>query len=389
MTNKELKFTKLIANYPQKLSTIRYQLHIIFMQQIVDTYKSVVIQIATPFSTGTGFYLKEPNLIVTNNHVVEGNREVTIEGVGLPRQISRVLYNDAKFDLAFLEMPADAPIPVVNLAPTLVREGERVTAIGHPFGLKYSFTQGIVSNPRHIFNNIDYIQHDAALNPGNSGGPLINTEGDVVGVNTFIIQNGNTIGFSLPSKYLNDAIVAFKEGGGEVGARCESCLNLVFTSTIEKSYCPHCGTKVKLASESEEYLSEGVGLTIENMLKKLNFDIRLSRRGPNNWEIRQGSAKINIAYHAQTGLIMCDAALCTLPPQNIKLVYEYLLRENFRNEGVTLSVRGQDIMLSLLIYDRYLKEAVAEKLLGTLFEKADYYDNILVEEYGAKWRTEV
>jgi serine protease Do len=359
------------------------------MQQIVETYKSVVIQIATPFSTGTGFYLKDPDLIVTNNHVVEGNREVTIEGVGLPRQICRVLYNDAKFDLAFLEMPADAPIPIVNLAPTLVREGERVTAIGHPFGLKYSFTQGIVSNPRHIFNNIDYIQHDAALNPGNSGGPLINAEGDVVGVNTFIIQNGNTIGFSLPSKYLNDAIEAFKEGAGEVGARCESCLNLVFTSTIEKGYCPHCGTKVKLASESEEYLSEGVGLTIENMLKKLNYDIRLSRRGPNNWEIRQGSAKINITYHAQTGLIICDAALCTLPPQNIKLVYEYLLRENFRNEGVTLSVRGQDIMLSLLIYDRYLKEAVAEKLLSNLFEKADYYDNILVEEYGAKWRTEV
>ena len=179
------------------------------MQQIVDTYKNVVIQIATPFSTGTGFYLKAPNLIVTNNHVVEGNNEVTIEGVGLKRQISRVLYNDAKFDLAFLEMPRETTIPSVKLAENRVAEGERVTAIGHPFGLKYSFTQGIVSNPRHIYNNIDYIQHDAALNPGNSGGPLINTEGDVVGVNTFIIQNGNTIGFSLPAKYLDEALTAF------------------------------------------------------------------------------------------------------------------------------------------------------------------------------------
>lgn len=359
------------------------------MQQIVETYKSVVIQIATPYSTGTGFYLKVPNLIVTNNHVVEGNKEVTIEGVALPRQISRVLYNDAKFDLAFLEMPTDAPIPNVNLAPNLVNEGERVTAIGHPFGLKYSFTQGIVSNPRHIFNNIDYIQHDAALNPGNSGGPLINTEGEVVGVNTFIIQNGNTIGFSLPSKYLGEALAAFSEGGKEVAVRCESCLNIVFAHTIDNGYCPHCGSKVKLATDADEYLSEGVGLTIENMLKKLNYDVRLSRRGPNNWEIHQGSAKINISYYAQTGLIICDAALCILPQQNIKAVYEYLLRENYRNEGVTLSVRGQDIMLSLLIYDRYLKETVAEKLLGNLFEKADHYDNILVESYGAKWRTEV
>jgi serine protease Do len=360
-----------------------------FMQQIVETYKSVVIQIATPFGAGTGFYLKDPDLIVTNNHVVEGYSEVTIEGVGLPRQMSRVLYNDAKYDLAFLEMPADAPTPLVNLAPNLVREGERVTAIGHPFGLKYSFTQGIVSNPRHIMNNIDYIQHDAALNSGNSGGPLINAEGDVVGLNTFGIKEADGIAFSLPSKYINDAIEAFKIGEGEVGSRCISCMNLVFTSTIDKGYCPHCGSKIKLASEADEYLSEGVGRTIENMLKKLNHDIRLSRRGPNNWEIRQGSAKINISYHAQTGLIICDAVLCTLPPQNIRAVYEYLLRENYRNEGVTLSVRGQDIMLSLLIYDRYLKEAVAEKLLSSLFEKADYYDNILVEEYGAKWRAEV
>ena len=358
------------------------------MQQIVDVYKSVVIQIATPYSTGTGFYLKAPNLIVTNNHVVEGNREVTVEGVGLPRQISRVLYNDAKYDLAFLEMPPEHAIPLVKLGDILVREGERVTAIGHPFGLKYSFTQGIVSNPRHIHNNIDYIQHDAALNPGNSGGPLINTEGDVVGVNTFIIQNGNTIGFSLPAKYLEETISAFQKGEGEIALRCESCLNLVFSSTVDKGYCPYCGSKVKLSSESDEYLSEGVGLTIENLLKKMAHDVRLSRRGPNNWEIRQGSAKINISYYNQTGLIICDAHLCTLPPQNIKAVYEYLLRENYRNEGVTLSVRGQDIILSLLIYDRYLKEEIAERLLSNLFEKADYYDNILVEQYGAHWLTE-
>ena len=145
---------------------------------------------------------------------------------------------------------------------------------------------------------------------------------------------------------------------------------------------------MKLSSESDEYLSEGVGLTIENLLKKMGHDVRLSRRGPNNWEIRQGSAKINMSYYSQTGLIICDAHLCTLPPQNIKAVYEYLLRENYRNEGVTLSVRGQDIVLSLLIYDRYLREEIAERLLSNLFEKADYYDNILVDQYGAQWLTE-
>ena len=360
------------------------------MQKLVEKYKSVVIQIATPYSTGTGFYLKGANLIVTNNHVVEGNREVTIEGVGVARQISRVLYNDVKYDLAFVEMPVQIEdIPDVNVAPTLVQVGEAVTAVGHPFGLKYTFTKGIVSNPRHIYNNLDYIQHDAALNPGNSGGPLINTEGAVVGVNTFIIQNGNTIGFSLPAKYLGDTIEAFQKGQGEIGLRCDACTNIVFENTIEiGGYCPHCGNKLKILSETTHFQAEGVSSLIETMLIKLGHDVRVSRRGPNSWEIRQGSAKINISYHQQNGLIISDAYLCTLPKENIKPLYEYLLRENYRNEDVTLSVKGQDIILSLLIYDKYLQEETALKLISNLFEKADHYDNILVEQYGANWRNE-
>jgi serine protease Do len=360
------------------------------MENFVETYKNAVIQIATPYSTGTGFYLKAPNLIVTNNHVIEGNREVTVQGIGLPRQISRVLYNDARFDLAFIEMPSvNEGLPTLALSPLAVHESQIVTAVGHPFGLKYSFTQGIVSNTRHIHNNIDYIQHDAALNPGNSGGPLINTEGAVIGVNTFIIKDGNTIGFSLPAKHLGEALDAFQLGNGEAAVRCAGCSNLVFENTIEVGdYCPNCGSKVALPTKADIYRAEGVGLTLENMLIKLGHDVRVSRRGPNSWEIQQGSAKINIAYHQQNGLILCDAYLCTLPKENIKPLYEYLLRENYHNEGVTLSVRGQDIILSLLIYDRYLRDDIGSKLFSNLFEKADLYDNILVEQYGAKWRTE-
>ncbi len=360
------------------------------MQELVEKYKNIVIQIATPYSTGTGFYIKAYNLIVTNNHVVEGNREVTIEGVELPRQISRVLYNDVKYDLAFLEMPSEVRAMFdVPVAPALLSVGETVTAVGHPYGLKYTFTKGIVSNPRHILNNIDYIQHDAALNPGNSGGPLINTEGAVVGVNTFIIQNGNTIGFSLPSRYLENTVLAYQKGGGEIGSRCSSCTNIIFESTVEEGgYCPHCGTILNILSETAEFQAQGVPSLIENMIKKLGHDVRVSRRGPSSWEIRQGSAKINISYHDQNGIIVSDAFLCTLPTENIKPLYEFLLRENYRNEGVTLSVKGQDIILSLLIYDKYLREDTALKLMGTLFEKADHYDNILVEQYGANWRNE-
>ena len=143
-----------------------------------------------------------------------------------------------------------------------------------------------------------------------------------------------------------------------------------------------------MLSETNEFQAEGVASLIENMLKKLGHDVRVSRRGSNSWEIRHGSAKINISYHQQNGLIITDAYLCTLPQDNIKPLYEYLLRENYHNEGVTLSVKGQDIILSLLIYDKYLREETAMKLMSTLFEKADYYDDILIDQYGANWRNE-
>lgn len=358
------------------------------MLPIIEKYKNIVIQIATPYSKGTGFYMPELGYVVTNYHVIEGNNEAIIEGENVARQIGKVVYYDQKFDLAFLEIPHRNDAPNVNLSEKNIVEGDRVTALGHPFGLKYSFTQGIISNVSYIRENVGYIQHDAALNPGNSGGPLIDTEGNILGINTFILRDGNTIGFSLPAKHIKEAAEKFGKGNGEAGTRCTSCLSVVFENTVDnKHYCPNCGTKVVLPSHQLKYQVSGVPLTIERMIEKLGYDIRICRQGAAFWEIKQGTATINVSYHQQSGLIACDAFLCTLPTENVRQVYEYLLRENRSNDNITLSVKGQDVIVSVLIFDRYLREETGMKLLGTLFEKADYYDNILVEQYGCGWRT--
>lgn len=359
------------------------------MKEVIEIYRSVVIQIATPYCTGTGFYLKEPDLIVTNEHVVRDNREVVIDGVGFAKQLVKVIYLDPKYDLAFLSPPKDVDLPAISLAPSdSLSAGDKVVAVGHPFGFKYSATQGIISNPRHEVDDIQYYQHDAALNPGNSGGPLVNMDGQVVGVNTFKVEGGDNIGISLPVKYLSSAIEEFTSAGGKLGVRCQACSNLVFEDTIDHDYCPFCGAKVELPSQVEEYEAVGVSKTIEEMLSLSGHHVLLSRRGPNNWEIHQGSAKINISYYEKTGLITGDAYLCLLPKNNIKPLYEYLLRQNYTLEGLTFSIKGQDIILSLLIYDRYLNVDTGLKLFKHLFEKADFFDNILVEDYGALWKGE-
>ncbi len=360
------------------------------MKEVIEIYREAVIQIATPYSTGTGFYLSDAQLIVTNEHIVRDNREVVVEGNKLEKQLAQVVFIDQRYDLAFLSVEKVDGLPSVSLASIdkEVKEGDPIIAIGHPYGFKYSATQGIVSNTIHEKNDVYYIQHDAALNPGNSGGPLVNHQGEVVGINTFIVRDGNSIGFSLPVKYLHEAVEDFSHYRGEIGARCSSCSNLVTEKTIDNGYCPHCGAKILLPSDVEDYEPVGVANTVEEMLARTGHQVKLSRRGLNVWEINQGSARISIAYYEKNGLITGDAYLCLLPKQNIKPLYEYLLRQNYEMEGLNFSIRGQDIILSLLIFDRYLNVDTGLVLFRHLFEKADYYDNILVEKYGAHWKYE-
>lgn len=357
------------------------------LSDIIDLYRDVLIQIATPYSTGTGFYLRDHNIIVTNEHVIRGNRQVVITGREIKRQLAQVLFFDIKYDLAFLSPPEEI-LPKVSLTnDVVVREGDQVIAIGHPFGLKFSATNGIVSNTLHRMNDIDYLQHDAALNPGNSGGPLVTMDGHVAGVNTFIIRDGNNIGFSLPSRYLSESIYEFEARGSIASVRCHACGNFVSSENIDTSYCPHCGTRIELPNMVEEYEPIGVNKTIEMMLSELNHNIDLARIGPNLWQIEQGSAKITVAYHEETGLIIGDAFLVQLPKQDIEPIYQYLLKENYNLKNLAFSIRGNDIILSLIIYDRYLNVETGKTTMQMLFEKADHYDNVLVDEFGAQWKS--
>lgn len=357
------------------------------MKTVIDRFRGVIIQIATPYSTGTGFYLRDANLIVTNDHVVQDNKQVVIDGHLIKKQLVKVIYSDPKHDLSFLEAPAQDDMPQVNLGSgNGLAEGDQVLALGHPFGFKYTSTQGIISNISHEINDINYYLIDAALNPGNSGGPLLDSDGAIIGVNTFVVKDGNNIGFSLPVSYLSEAIAEFNKVDRKVSVRCASCLNLVHEDNVDDQYCPYCGSKVKLPSQIEDYEPIGVANTIENILEHAGHEVQLSRRGPNHWEIRQGSARISIVYYEKNGLITGDAYLCTLPKTDIGPLYEFLLRQNYQVESLTFSVKEQDVILSLLIYDRYLNVDTGLKLFTHLFEKADYYDNILVEQYGAGWK---
>lgn len=350
-------------------------------------YREAVVQIATPYSTGTGFYLQPHGLIVTAEHVVRDNSEVIVRAQHIPMQMVRVLYLDELHDLAFLDasgVTSGPEIPIAQGPP--LREGEAVVAVGQPFGFPYQQAQSRVSNTSYEIAGIRFIQYEATLGPRYSGGPLVNLAGEVVGVNAFLMRDGAVEGLALPVSYLVQAIADFERQGCRLSARCSSCKAIMYEELADQGYCSNCGASITLPQDAPDYEPVGVAKTMEDLLEQAGYLPQLSRRGPDAWEIQRGSARINVAYYEKTGLITGDAYLCTLPQKNIKALYEYLLRQNYETESLTLSIKGQDIILSLLIYDRYLNVDTGIALFEHLFERADYYDNVLVETYGARWK---
>ena len=326
------------------------------VQQIIESYQPAIIQIATQTTTGTGFYIKEFDLIVTNDHVVGDNAEVTIAGKLFQKTLSRVWYTDRKHDLAFLQTPKEIVLPEVKLGSyEAMKDGDSVVAIGHPYGLNYTATQGVISKVDRIRDGLKFIQIDAAINPGNSGGPLVNYNGEVIGVNSFIIRGGDNLGFALPVNYLREALQLYLPNKGQPSTRCHSCNYLVTPANIDsQKYCPSCGTEVKLPMIPErEAELVGVAKTVEEILKELGKDVKLAREGQNNWSVREGSAKIKISYNPENYFIAGDAYLCQLPPDatKIKPLYQYLLEENYRLNGLALSCVKHNIVLSSIVYD--------------------------------------
>jgi len=173
---------------------------------------------------GSGFVISEDGYIVTNNHVIEGADEIEIEffpGDGQPREMlpAKVIGKDPNTDIALLKVEAPMPLKFVKFGDSdTARVGDWVVAMGNPLGQGFSLSAGIVSaRNRELSGSYDdYIQTDAAINRGNSGGPLFNMDGDVVGVNTAILSpNGGSIGigFSMASNVVVKVVEQLKEFG--------------------------------------------------------------------------------------------------------------------------------------------------------------------------------
>ncbi|MCW2236439.1 DegQ family serine endoprotease [Azospirillum canadense] len=171
-------------------------------------------------SLGSGFIVDPSGYVVTNNHVIDGAEEITVtlqDGTALK---AKLVGRDAKTDIALLKVKSDKPLPSLDWGNSDVsRVGDWVMAVGNPFGLGGTVTKGIISaRGRDIHSGPydDYLQLDAAINRGNSGGPTFNLNGQVIGINTAIYSpNGGSvgIGFAIPSNLAKEVVAQLKDSG--------------------------------------------------------------------------------------------------------------------------------------------------------------------------------
>ena len=177
---------------------------------------------------GSGFIINEDGEIITNNHVVNGSKNLTVTLSDKKQYAATVIGLDRRSDLAILKIHADHKLPFVRLgnSDNLV-VGQKVLAIGNPFGLEGTLTTGIVSSLGRSLQNEDgnplegLIQTDAAINPGNSGGPLLDSSGNVIGINTAIYGSQTAsgeagsigIGFAMPINRAKEKLEEYRSTG--------------------------------------------------------------------------------------------------------------------------------------------------------------------------------
>ena len=180
---------------------------------------------------GSGFIISEKGIVITNNHVIQGAEDILVRVNGDKEFKAKVIGADPGMDLAVLQMQTDEKFKPVKFGDSdKARIGDWVIAIGNPFGLGGTVTSGIISARNRsigLSRYEDFIQTDASINQGNSGGPLFNMDGDVVGINTAILgQSGSIgIGFAIPSnsakRVINQLIEFGETKRGWLGVRIQ------------------------------------------------------------------------------------------------------------------------------------------------------------------------
>lgn len=343
----------------------------------------LVFKVRTSRGSGSGFYSKKHNVIITNHHVVDGEREVAVENTGNSAMKADVLLVSPKYDLAFLRPSREIEAPDLDFS--MVEElkvMDRVLVLGYPFGYPFNVTEGIVSSVRQLVDGQYYIQTDAAINPGNSGGPMVLSDGRVIGITTCKLKEAENMGFSLPADMIGRELGLLERRQPEAySVRCPSCSTLL---EQEDEYCENCGVSLEGKKLFGKTPLSDLSVFAEKAIGKMGIDPVLTRNGYEFWEFHRGSALIRIfVYRSNYLTVTCP--LVKLPTENLTELYRYLLSDPVK--PYVLGVHEGTVYIS---YRAHLSdigsthsETISECIVN-MTAVADEMDRHLVDKFGCE-----
>lgn len=334
--------------------------------------------------SGSCFYLKNYDLFVTNYHVVEGFREVALQDDNKNRFHARVVLVNPVRDIALLKADGDfSALPEIALS-TLdeVTIGQKINVAGYPFGMPFTVTEGTVSSPRQLLNDSYYIQTDAAVNPGNSGGPMFNDNSELVAITVSKLNNADNMGFGIPVSSLRELLDQIADLDTSVfNVQCNSCDEFI---SEEEEYCPSCGDKLPENVFQERSLTD-LAVFCEEAIEAMGINPVLARVGYESWVFHKGSSEIRMFVY-QRQYLFCTSPINVLPKKNLEPVLSYLL--NAEVKPYQLGLDGNQIYIS---YRVHISDVFSEygdevkKNLTNLAFKADDLDNYLSDTFGCEF----
>ena len=181
----------------------------------MENIKKSVFKIVTASGTGSGFVVGGYDLIITNYHVIKGDKVVAVEDYKKDRQVAHVVMVNPEVDLAFLHIDGfkNTTNDISLQDDIVVANAQKVYINGYPFGMPYTITEGIVSATNQPMGNRQYIQTDAAINKGNSGGPLVDLEGKVIGISCMPAEFADGVSFAIPVDTAKQIVDQIRKNG--------------------------------------------------------------------------------------------------------------------------------------------------------------------------------
>ena len=348
-----------------------------------DIYR-LVYKVTHAGGSGSCFYLKSHDLFVTNYHVVSGFHEVAIHDNDRNPYLARVVLVNPALDIALMVADGDfSQLPELSLAADDALEiGGKVSVAGYPYGMPFTVTEGSVSSPKQLMDGKYYIQTDAAVNPGNSGGPIFNENNEVVGVTVSKFSNADNMGFGIRVEALRKLLEVVDDMDRSCfQVQCDSCDGLI---AGEEDFCPSCGEKLPEGIFGERQQSP-LAVFCEQAIEEMGVNPVLARDGYDSWTFHKGSSEIRIFVYDNTYLFAVST-INLLPKKDVEPVLDYMLSEDFT--PYKMGIEGRQIYLAYRIHLSDLTEASEDEIrrnLVNLALRADEMDNKMVERFGCEF----